>query len=249
MTPAPAAARLSCSGDNGDVNSFTSTFTTRSGTGLLADIPGYADDFGTCSLTVTWADSTVVNRQVTLDPAVDTAVTLLRNGVTLQSDPFTSNDDDGVADALEAYAPNMGDGDADGTPDYLQADVASLPEDGGELGSDEDYLTVAGPDGSEMFSVATDEVAGARMAWRGGSQVVAGPPDGTQLLRGFLDFEVRNVTPGSTKTVDHLLRLHGGDELLLHVQPRERGMEPAAGEPGEDQSQVDRAHPDRWRHR
>ena len=79
--------------------------------------------------------------------------------------------------------------------------MASLPEDGGALGSDEDYLTVAGPDGSEMFSVATDEVTGARMAWGGGSQEVAGPPDGTQLLRGFLDFEVRNVTPGSTKTV------------------------------------------------
>ena len=143
-----------------------------------------------------------MNRQVTLDPAVDTAVTLLRNGVTLKSDPFTSNDDDGVADALEAYAPNMGDGDSDGTPDYLQADVASLPDDGGALGSPEkDYLTVAGPDGSEMFSVTTDDVTGARMAWRGGSQVVPGPPDGTQLLRGFLDFEVRNVTPGSTSKV------------------------------------------------
>jgi hypothetical protein len=198
--PGTGTATLSCSGDNGDVNSFTSTSTTRSGTGLLR-LPGYADDFGACSLVVIWADSTVVNRQVTLNPDVDTAVTLLRNGVTLQSDPFTSNDDDGVADALEAYAPNMGDGDTDGTPDYQQADVASLPEDGGALGSDEDYLTVAGPDDSEMFSVATDEVTGARMAWGGGSQVVAGPPDGTQLLRGFLDFEVRNVTAGSTKKV------------------------------------------------
>ena len=199
--PGTGTARLSCNGDNGDVNSFTSTATTRSGTGQLR-LPGYAADGGTCSLVVTWADNTVVNRQVTLDPAADTAVTLLRNGVTLKSDPFTSNDDDGVADALEAYAPNMGDGDSDGTPDYLQADVASLPEDGGGLGSPEkDYLTVAGPDGSEMFSVATDDVTGARMAWRGGSQVVPGPPDGTQLLKGFLDFEVRNVTPGSTSKV------------------------------------------------
>ena len=192
--------RLVCSGDNGDVNSFTSTSTTRSGTGLVR-MPGYAGGPNSCSLTVTWADSTVVTRQVTLDPDADTAVTLLRNGVTLQSDPFTSNDDDGVADALEAYAPNVGDGDADGTPDYLQADVASLPEDGGGLGSDEDYLTVAGPDDSEMFSVATDEVTGARVDWDGGDQSVAGPPDGTLLPRGFLDFEIRNVTPGSTKKV------------------------------------------------
>ncbi|HET6939587.1 MAG TPA: choice-of-anchor U domain-containing protein, partial [Nocardioides sp.] len=199
--PGTGSATLSCSGDNGDVNSFTSTVTTRSGTGQLR-LPGYADDGGSCSLAVTWADNTVVNRQVTLDPNVDTAVTLLRNGVTLNSDPFTSKDDDGVADALEAYAPNMGDGDSDGSPDYLQADVASLPENGGVLGSPEkDYLTVAGPDGSEMFSVATDDVAGARVAWGRGSQAVAGPPDGTQLPKGFLDFEVRNVTPGSTKKV------------------------------------------------
>ena len=199
-------ATLTCSGDNADVNSFTRTSTTRSGSSRrLLTLPGYAGGPDSCSLTVTWADTTVVNRQVTLDPAVDTDVTLLRNGVTLQSDPFTSNDDDGVADALEAYAPNMGDGDTDGTPDYLQADVASLPDDGGVLGSAEaDYLTVAGPDGSEMFSVATDVVTGARMAWRGDSHVVAGPPDGTQLPRGFLDFEVRDVTAGSTvKVVVH----------------------------------------------
>jgi hypothetical protein len=199
--PGTGSARLSCSGDNGDVNSFTSTVTTRSGTGQLR-LPGYAADGSDCSLVVTWADGTVVNRQVTLDPNVDTAVTLLRNGVTLKSDPFTSKDDDGVADALEAYAPNMGDGNSDGTPDYLQADVASLPEDGGVLGAPEaDYLTVAGPDGSEMFSVATDEVTGARMAWGGGTQSVAGPPDGTELPKGFLDFEVRNVAPGSTTKV------------------------------------------------
>ena len=30
---------------------------------------------------------------------------------------------------------------------------------------------------------------------------MAGPADGTQLLRGFLDFEVRNVPAGSTKKV------------------------------------------------
>lgn len=199
--PGTGSATLSCSGDNADVNSFTSTVTTRSGTGQLR-LPGYADAGGACSLAVTWADNTVVNRQVTLDPNVDTAVTLLRNGVTLKSDPFTSKDDDGVADALEAYAPNMGDGDSDGTPDYLQADVASLPDDGGVLGAPEaDYLTVAGPDDSEMFSVATDEVTGARMVWGGGTQSVAGPPDGTELPKGFLDFEVRNVAPGSTTKV------------------------------------------------
>jgi hypothetical protein len=199
--PGTGTATLSCSGDNNDMNSFTSTQATRSGTGQLR-LPGYAADGGPCSLGVTWADSAVVNRQVTLDPAADTAVTLLRNGVTLQSDPFTSKDDDGVADALEAYAPNMGDGDSDGTPDYLQADVASLPDNGGGLGSPEaDYLTVAGPDDSEMVSVITDDVTEARMAWNGGPQAVAGPPDGTKLPRGFLDFEVRNVAQGSTKTV------------------------------------------------
>jgi hypothetical protein len=52
-----------------------------------------------------------------------------------------------------------------------------------------------------MFSVATDAVAGARVAWGRGTQQVVGPPDGTQLPRGFLDFEVRHVTPGATTKV------------------------------------------------
>ena len=186
---------------------------------------------------------------MTLDPAVDTAVTLLRNGVTLQSDPFTSNDDDGVADALEAYAPNMGDGDSDGTPDYLQADVASLPEDGVLLGSGRGLPHRRGPGRLGDVLRGHRRRHGARMAWRGGSQEVTGPPDGTQLLRGFLDFEVRNVTPGSTRKVVIYYDSTAGMNSYSTYNPGERGVEPAAGEPGEDQSQVGRAHPDRWRHR
>ncbi len=194
--PGTGTATLTCSGSHtGDVNSYTSITTTRSGTGTIR-IPGYAADAQTCLLTVKWSDSTVVNRTVTLDPSADTQMTLLRNGVTLLSDPFTSNDDDGVADALEAYAPNVGDGNTDGTPDYLQAEVSSLPEDGGILGSTEDYLTVQGPPASALSTVVTDAITLGKAAG-----VVVGPPDGTLLPRGFLDFTVKDIPPGSTQKV------------------------------------------------
>jgi hypothetical protein len=185
--PGTGSATLTCSGDNGDVNSFTFTSTNQSGTGVLR-LPGYAAGVGTCTLNVTWADTTFVTRQVTLDPDVDTALTLLKNGVTLNGDPTASNDDDGVADAVEAYAPNVGDGNADGTPDYEQPDVSSLPENGGVLGSNEDYLTVAGPGSSVLEAVSTDAVAAL--------------PDGTLLPDGLLDFTVAGVTPGSSQTVE-----------------------------------------------
>ena len=186
-------AKLQCQGNQpGDVNSFTSTNVTRSGTGLIR-VPGYAVTGQTCHLTVTWSDLTETQRDITLDPAADTEITLLKNGVTLTSDPFTSEDDDSVADALEAYAPHQGDGNLDGTPDYLQADVASLPENGEGLGSVEDYVTVAGPDGSHLELVATDDVVAARP-----SRDVGGPPDGSELPLGYLDFTVVGAPAGPT---------------------------------------------------
>jgi hypothetical protein len=52
------------------------------------------------------------------------------------------DDSDGVSDAVEAGAPNGGDGNRDGKPDNQQANVASLPG----LENDK-YLTLAAPDG------------------------------------------------------------------------------------------------------
>lgn len=198
-------ATLSCAGNHaGDLNDYTSVTTTRSGTGTIR-LPGYAADAQTCQLSVTWSDNSVANRNVTLDPSADTALTLLKNGVTINGDLTTSNDDDGVADATEAYAPNMGDGDDDGTPDYEQADVASLPENGAALGSGEDYVTVAGPGGSTLVDVTTDDVVAARAA------SVDGPPDGSELPQGLVDFTVADVAPGSTV------------DVVLHV-PTTAGM-------------------------
>jgi hypothetical protein len=51
--------------------------------------------------------------------------------------PDPDTDDDGVDDATEAAAPNGGDANDDGTRDYLQPSVASLPDAGGL-----DYVTV-----------------------------------------------------------------------------------------------------------
>ena len=191
--PGTGTAKLQCSGSQpGDVNNYTSVNATRSGTGTI-QLPGYAVTGQQCHLTVTWSDTTVTQTDITLDPNATTAFTYLKNGVILDGDPTASNDDDGVADATEAYAPNAGDGDDDGTKDYEQADVASLPENGAALGSGEEYLTVAGPTGSTLELVATDDVVPQRPT------TVDGPPDGSALPQGYLDFTV--VDAGSDPQV------------------------------------------------
>jgi len=64
--------------------------------------------------------------------------------------PDPDADDDGVDDATEAGAPNGGDGNADGTPDHLQADVASLPDVSGL-----DYVTLeVGAGCADLLDVA-----------------------------------------------------------------------------------------------
>ena len=92
----------------------------------------------------------------------------------------------------------MGDGDGDGTPDYLQPDVASLPEDGGVLGSGEDYVSVACPDGSAMFAVTTDVVGPGRVG--GGSADVTVRRTGPSCRRAS-STSWSGRPPGSTQTV------------------------------------------------
>jgi hypothetical protein len=59
-----------------------------------------------------------------------------------------SNDGDGVSDAVEANAPNGGDGNGDGVSDSLQANVTSLPN-----AQDNSYITVASASGTTLTSV------------------------------------------------------------------------------------------------
>lgn len=64
-----------------------------------------------------------------------------RNGV-FSIDQVPDEDSDGVANVIEAGAPNGGDGNGDGIPDTLQAQVASLRDGGDGPRGGDSYLTV-----------------------------------------------------------------------------------------------------------
>jgi len=81
---------------------------------------------------------------------IDVAETIGVSDDVQTSVPDPDADDDGVDDAIEAAAPNGGDGNDDGTPDHLQPSVASLPDAGGL-----DYVTVeVAPGCARLLDVA-----------------------------------------------------------------------------------------------
>ena len=90
-------------------------------------------------------------------------------------------DGDGVIDVVEDGAPHGGDGNEDGTPDRLQADVASLPN-----AEDGRYVTLESPPGTNMTGV----------------QAVGNPSPGDapplNFPYGFFSFTINNVGVGDT---------------------------------------------------
>lgn len=97
----------------------------------------------------------------------------------------TDTDLDGVLDALEAGAPNSGDGNGDGTADKNQNNVSSL------LGSDGKYVTVMSPEGTQLSAVSnTPESAQDAQDKK------------YQYQFGLTTFTVSGVAPGATITMN-----------------------------------------------
>jgi hypothetical protein len=98
-------------------------------------------------------DIGVADTSQVLAPAViDVAESIGVSDAVQTSVPDPDLDDDGVDDATEAAAPNGGDGNDDGTHDYLQANVASLPDVDGL-----DWVTVeVAPGCAALLDVAVD---------------------------------------------------------------------------------------------
>lgn len=93
------------------------------------------------------------------------------------------DDNDGVASAVEAGAPNNGDGNSDGIADSQQANVASLPN-----ALDAAYVTLVAPAGG-VFSGATAQ------------SPASTPPAGVTLVIGTLAFTLNGLTPGAAADV------------------------------------------------
>ena len=115
-------------------------------------------------------------------------------GVVLDGDTEATNDGDNVADAVEALAPNNGDGNNDGTPDYEQQNVTSLPVNGGALGGGANYVTVAAPAGTELTNVYTIDPTDT-------TKVETPPPPGVTLPEGLTNLVLKGVEAGTDQTV------------------------------------------------
>jgi len=103
----------------------------------------------------------------------------------LNDDGTRDQDVDGVSDAIEDGAPNNGDGNNDGIPDKLQANVVSLREN--ISGS---YLTLVTPAGTRLVDV----------------RMVDNPSPSDVLPRttfplGFLSFKIQGLPPGAATTL------------------------------------------------
>jgi hypothetical protein len=126
----------------------------------------------------------VIERQLTTPVAGGRATLVLTNPpLWLNGAPGSTNDGDSVSDLVEALAPNGGDGNGDGVPDYEQANVTSYPSSTGN------YVTLVAPAGTTLGNVRTVDPATYSL-----------PPQ-LVLPEGLTDFRVDGVAPGSDVTL------------------------------------------------
>ena len=150
----------------------------------------------TCSLIIDPEDGPVITRQIDIDPTTGAELTIFTfgAGIVLDGGTDTTNDGDNVADAVEALAPNNGDGNNDGTPDYEQQNVTSLPVNGGGLGDGASYVTVAAPAGTELTNVYTIDPTDT-------TKVKTPPPPGVTLPEGLTNLVLKGVEAGTDQTI------------------------------------------------
>jgi hypothetical protein len=100
----------------------------------------------------------------------------------------SNTDSDGVTNAVEAGAPNGGDGNSDHIPDSQQDNVTSLPN-----AVDQQYVTIVSPAETALENVSA----------------TANPPEdaptGVEFPVGFFEFTVSGLTAGGSTTVTLLL--------------------------------------------
>ena len=190
--PAAGRSRVECNlyyPDQGSLN-YTST-NVGTGTILTRALPTPTGQ--TCGLSVDPDDGPIITRRIEI-PTEGTTLTFFTFGAGINGDTDTTNDGDNVADAVEALAPNNGDGNNDGTPDYEQQNVTSLPVNGGGLGDGEAYVTVAAPAGTELTNVYTIDPTDT-------TKVETPPPPGVTLPEGLTNLVLKGVETGTDQTI------------------------------------------------
>ena len=133
-----------------------------------------------------------ITQPITITSTGPNEYTFLISGAVVPGGPTTSNDGDNVANVVEALAPHAGDGNLDGTQDWRQANVTSLPVFGATSGND--YVTVAAPSGTTLQNVYTIDSTDR-------SKVPTAPPVGVTLPEGLTNFVLAGVPVGGSTTV------------------------------------------------
>lgn len=100
----------------------------------------------------------------------------------------SSQDNDGIPDAIESAAPNGGDGNKDGIADYLQQNVASMPTIKGS------YITLVSSIGTRLTGVRADDNPAPETA-----PTADGVP--FNFENGFFYFTIEGVPAGGAATV------------------------------------------------
>lgn len=101
-----------------------------------------------------------------------------------------STDYDGISDAVEANAPNNGDGNLDGIPDVSQDNVTSIPN-----AYDNSYLTLVAPDGATLTEVAALE----QPTEGSGSKEPAKKL--VKFVSGLVAFTIEDIVQSTTLTI------------------------------------------------
>jgi len=138
-----------------------------------------------CSVGITFDPSSLGVKSAMLEIRTNDPDTPI---ATLPLTATASSDSDGVADAIEAAGPNNGDGNQDGIPDTLQANVTSLP------GSRGGYITLESDVGTRLTSV------------RSGDNPSTGPLPAAEnaslsFPNGFFSFAIEDIPIGGSATV------------------------------------------------
>lgn len=188
-TPASGRVGVSCS-TQGPTTFIDDEF---SGGGAIAiwTVPA-----GSCRLNVMPEMGIPVVHTLTMDPQTPADLTAYVNDTDLLLGPPA--DGDGVDASIEDAGPNGGDGNHDGVPDGLQANVTSLPAMG-VPGTGGAYLTVAAPDSTKLVDVFTLDPNDA-------THIPVPPPAGARLPAGVVGFVLKNVPTGS----DQKIRIYPG---------------------------------------
>jgi|GEM_PF-3707148 len=148
------------------------------------------------TLTTTDADGNASTCTVTITVEANGCDNPPDDGNNPPDDDNIPPDDDGVDAATEDGAPNNGDGNNDGTPDSMQANVTSLPNNAGT------YLTIVAPAGTTLADVSVSD-----------NPDPANAPDGVEFPLGFISFTINGVAVGGTVEVTLIADLPADETL------------------------------------